>query len=183
MCFAVTTVPTTGMPAVTWNDARCTILLGVTIVKIFSLNSLAGCTTPLLLGDCEMNRFERLSGHTPGLWRKELEVVYPVVSTKVSEGLFEVVEYGAPEANGKPTGWIFSGDGSGSTPDTMVVGYNGCGSHEAEWKNPIDFDLAIEAPSLLADLKASVCLLEEASGVVPTSLRQRIDAFIEGVKL
>lgn len=130
-----------------------------------------------------MNRFERLSGHTPGPWRKELDVVYPVVSANVSEALVEVVEYGAPEATGKQTGWIFSGNGPWSTPDTMVVGYNGCGTHEAEWKNPIDFDLATEAPSLLADLKESVCLLEEASGVVPTSLRRRIDAFIEGAKL
>lgn len=48
------------------------------------------------------------------------------------------------------TGWIDGPNG------TNVCRYAGCGSHQAEWPNPLDFRLALAAPDLLAALD-SIC--------------------------
>lgn len=46
-----------------------------------------------------------------------------------------------------PTGWI-------NGPNGPVLEYEGCGSHQAHWRNPADKKLVLAAPDLLKALKA-----------------------------
>lgn len=45
-----------------------------------------------------------------------------------------------------PTGWI-------NGPNGPVLEYEGCGSHQAHWRNPADKKLVLAAPDLLKALK------------------------------
>lgn len=50
--------------------------------------------------------------------------------------------------------WIHDGDGwITAESGESVVDYAGCGSHEADWRNPSDLQLALAAPDLLEALE------------------------------